>query len=173
MRKTAIALIIILIMITLPSCTDKEWIQMMCEKPESTREMMLCWFLGSANEKPTAQSAAQAKQCDDTMTSCSDICVGKDVMRGTCENRQCTTKLAQTCEDGYSCNVMDGVGYCIASSDKCKDDSPGSCPDKCRDNMVMRGSCASGQCTWKTYQACDIGYTCKIQDHVGFCQQTA
>ncbi|MEK6960419.1 MAG: hypothetical protein AABX47_04550 [Nanoarchaeota archaeon] len=171
MKKAAIALTIILIIIMLPSCTDKEFIQALCEKPEGFQERVLCWFLSSSNERQSSGSFASAKTCDGTAASCPDSCVGKDVMRGSCENRQCVTKLVQTCGDGYSCNVMDGVGYCIASSDKCKDDSPGSCPDKCRDNMVMRGSCASGQCAWKAYQACDTGYTCKVMDSVGYCQQ--
>ncbi len=157
---------IVFLSLFLVSCTDKEFINMICDKPEGFQNTVLCWFLGSANEKPGGGGSQSVCK---SATGCPDTCVGKDVMRGSCENGQCVRDVVQTCYDGYACNVIDGIGYCIDSAYKCKDST--TCPDNCRDNRVMKGFCASGQCSWKAYQPCDRGYTCKVLDSVGYCEQ--
>lgn len=139
--------IIFLILLTsLPACTDQEFISMMCDKPEGIQHTVLCWFLGSASEK---QSCYYDKDCEGR-------CDGVDVMEGRCKDGRCVREYGYSCqENGVDARCfMDGkTPKCTEPEGQCSSDD--QCLPKCKDKDVMEGKCQEGRCVYGYAYSCE------------------
>jgi len=160
---------LILLMILLPACTDQEFIQALCEKPEGYKEMMLCWFLGSANEPK--------QQCY-TDSDCKGSCGNSiNVMEGRCNNHKCSIEYSYSCQENgidAKCYMEGNKPKCTTPANQCSGDD--QCPSKCQEKNVLDGKCTGGRCEYDFAYSCEengIDSKCIMQGDKATCTQPA
>ena len=156
---------IVLLSLFLVSCTDKEFIDMICDKPEGVKNTVLCWFLSSANEK-TGCSADS-----DFLGACQDV----DAYEGKCKSGKCQLEFIYSCQEkgiDAKCYMQGATAKCTTPKNQCSVDD--QCLPKCDGKNIMEGKCVSNRCSYEYSYSCEeygIDAKCVTRNRRAECTQ--
>lgn len=167
--RSAIILAMLTMIAILPSCTDQEWVQIVCDDPQGVKGYLLCWSMSGAQRPPP--------EC--TLDSdCKGACHDRDtVMVGRCRNQQCTLEYSYSCQEygrDSICQTESGKPSCTKPEGQCSGDD--QCPSKCDGKNVMGGKCQDGRCKYEYSSSCQeygIDSRCVMQGGSATCTQPA